>query len=141
MDIYCGAKKVPKNKRIGSMVECAEKGQVMYWGLKKIDNRVMENVQSQKKVSLDKARTNKIKLDTRLKKMLKDLENAKDKEKKQTLKKDIEKTKKELEKATKEFKEAFKLSEEKKASKNSSKKETKKSTKKSTKKQTKTGKK
>lgn len=117
MDIYCGAKKVPKNKKIGSMIECAEKGQVMYWGLKKIDNRVMENIQIPKKVSLDKARTNKIKLDTRLKKMLKDLENTKDKEKKQTLKKDIEKTKKDLEKATKEYKEVFKISEEKKASK------------------------
>jgi hypothetical protein len=125
MDIYCGAKKVPKNKKLGSMVECAEKGQVMYWGVKKIDSRVLENTQGQKKVSLDKARTNKIKLDTRLKKMVKDLENAKDKEKKQTIKKNIEKTKKELEKATKEFKEAFKLSEEKKASKKGTKKTTK----------------
>ena len=131
MDIYCGAKKVPKNKKLGSMVECAEKGQVSYWGIKKIDNRVLENTQGQKKVSLDKARTNKIKLDTRLKKMLKDLEVAKDKEKKQSLKKDIEKTKKELEKAIKEYKDAFKISEEKKSSK--------KSTKKSTKKQTKSG--
>ncbi len=121
MDIYCGAKKVPKNKKIGSMVECAEKGQVMYWGLKKIDSKVMEKATTQKKVSLDKARTNKIKLDTRLKKMMKDLENSKDKEKKQTLKKDIEKTKKELEKATKEYKEVFKMSEEKKASKKNTK--------------------
>ncbi len=134
MDIYCGAKKVPKNKKLGSMVECAEKGQVMYWGVKKIDNRVLENVQGQKKVSLDKARTNKIKLDTRLKKMVKDLENAKDKEKKQTLKKNIEKTKKELEKATKEFKEAFKISEDKKASKKLTKKTTKKTSKSGTKK-------
>lgn len=126
MDIYCGAKKVPKNKKIGSMIECAEKGQVSYWGLKKIDTRIMENIKSKKKLSLDKSRTNKIKLDTRLKKMLKDLESVKDKEKKQSLKKDIEKTKKELEKATKVYKEAFKLSEEKKASKKSIKKTSKK---------------
>ena len=126
MDIYCGSKKVPKNKRIGSMIECAEKGQVSYWGLKKIDTRIMENIKTKKKVSLDKSRTNKIKLDTRLKKMIKDLENTKDKEKKQSLKKDIEKTKKELEKATKIYKEAFKLSEEKKASKKIVKKNSKK---------------
>ena len=131
-DIYCGSKKVPKNKRVGSMKECAEKGQVSYWGLKKIDTKVLEEAQGQKKVSLDKARMNKIKLDTRLKKLTKDLDASKDKEKKQSIKKDIEKTKKDLEKATKEFKDAFKLSEEKKASKSSSKKTTKKSTKKST---------
>lgn len=133
-DIYCGAKKVPKNKKIGSMKECAEKGQVMYWGLKKIDTRVLENAQGQKKVSLDKARMNKIKLDTRLKKLTKDLDAAKTKEKKTTLKKEIDKTKKELDKATKEFKEAFKMSEEKKASKKASKKLSKKTTKKGTKK-------
>ena len=126
MDIYCGSKKVPKNKRIGSMIECAEKGQVSYWGLKKIDTRIMENIKTKKKVSLDKSRTNKIKLDTRLKKMVKDLESTKDKEKKQSLKKDIEKTKTELEKATKIYKEAFKLSEEKKASKKIVKKTSKK---------------
>ena len=119
MNIYCGSKKVPKNKRLGSMIECAEKGQVSYWGLKKIDTRIIDNVKSKKKISLDKSRANKIKLDARLKKMLKDLDSAKDKEKKQSLKKDIEKTKKELEKATKIYKEAFKLSEEKKNSKKS----------------------
>ena len=95
MNIYCGSKKVPKNKRLGSMIECAEKGQVSYWGLKKIDTRIIDNVKSKIKISLDKSRANKIKLDARLKKMLKDLDSAKDKEKKQSLKKDIEKTKKE----------------------------------------------
>jgi hypothetical protein len=120
-DIYCGIKKVPKNKKLGSMKECAEKGQVSYWGLKKIDTKILENSKSVKKMSLDKTRTNKIKLDTRLKKLTKDLDVAKDKEKKSTLKKEITKTKKDLEKATKEYKEAFRLSEEKKASKSSKK--------------------
>ena len=54
MDIYCGSRKVPKNKRLGSMIECAEKGQVSYWGLKKIDTRIMDNVKTKKKISLDK---------------------------------------------------------------------------------------
>ncbi len=116
-DIYCGIKTVPKNKKLGSMKECAEKGEVKYWGLKKIDTKILENTKSTKKLSLDKTRTNKIKLDTRLKKLTKDLDAEKNKEKKQTLKKQITKTKKDLEKATKEYKEAFKLSEEKKKSK------------------------
>ncbi len=129
-DIYCGIKKVPKNKKLGSMKDCAEKGQVTYWGLKKIDNKILESSQKNKKVSLDKARLNKIKLDTRLKKLNKDLDNTKEKEKKATIKKEIDKTKKELEKATKQFKEAFKLSEDKKASKKTTKKTTKKGSKK-----------
>ncbi len=133
-DIYCGSKKLPKNKKMGSMKECAEKGQVTYWGIKKIDSRILENMQGQKKMSLDKARMQKIKLDTRLKKLTKDLDATKEKEKKQTIKKQMEKTKKELEKATKDFKEAFRLAEEKKASKKSTKKTTKKTTKKATKK-------
>jgi thiamine pyrophosphokinase len=120
-DIYCGAKKLPKNKRYGSMAECAEKGQVSYWGIKKIDSRVLENSKGQKKLSLDKARLAKIKLDTRLKKLTKDLDSVKEKEKKQTIKKELEKTKKELVKATKDFKEAFNLAEEKKAKKTSKK--------------------
>jgi hypothetical protein len=130
-DIYCGIKKVPKNKKLGSMKDCAEKGQVTYWGLKKIDNKILESSQKNKKVSLDKARLNKIKLDTRLKKLNKDLDNTKEKEKKSTIKKEIEKTKKELDKATTQFKEAFKLSEDKKKT---SKKLTKKNTKKGSKK-------
>ena len=129
-DIYCGIKKVPKNKKLGSMKDCAEKGQVTYWGLKKIDNKILESSQKNKKVSLDKARLNKIKLDTRLKKLNKDLDNTKEKEKKTTIKKEIDKTKKELEKATKNFKEAFKLSEDKKASKKTTRKATKKGSKK-----------
>ena len=125
-DIYCGSKKLPKNKRYGSMKECAEKGQVMYWGLNKIDTKILNSAQSTKKISLDKARTNKIKFETRLKKLTKDYDASKDKEKKQTLKKELSKTKKELEKATKEYKDAFNLAEEKKASKKASKKSSKK---------------
>jgi hypothetical protein len=125
-DIYCGSKKVPKNKKLGSMVECAQKGQISYWGIKKIDNRVLENVSKTKQISLDKARLNKIKFDTRLKKLTKDLEFEKDKEKQKLIKKNIELTKKEVAKATKEFKIALDLDTEKKASKKLTKKTTKK---------------
>ena len=73
------------------MKECAEKGQVMYWGLNKIDTKILNSAQSTKKISLDKARTNKIKFETRLKKLTKDYDASKDKEKKQTLKKELSK--------------------------------------------------
>jgi hypothetical protein len=122
LSIYCGINKLQKNKRLGSMKERAEKGQVSYWGLKKIDARLLASTKVSKKMSLDKTRMNKIKFDTRLKKLTKDYENEKDKTKKQTIKKNIEKTKKAVEKATKEYKAAFQLSEKKKASKKASKK-------------------
>lgn len=116
-DIYCGINKVPKNKRLGSMKECAEKKQVSYWGLKKIDTRVLENAKGKKQLTLSKTRTTKIRLDARLKRLTKEFDVEKNKTKKQTIKKDIEKTKKELKKATKDFKQAFRLSEQKKSKK------------------------
>jgi hypothetical protein len=41
--IYCGTKKLTKNQRIGSLKECAEKKQIRYYGIKKIDNKTLEN--------------------------------------------------------------------------------------------------
>jgi hypothetical protein len=34
-DIYCSIGKVPSGKRLGSMKECAELGQIRYYGIKK----------------------------------------------------------------------------------------------------------
>ena len=36
-DIFCGIGKMPKKSRRGTMRECAEKGQIRYYGIKKID--------------------------------------------------------------------------------------------------------
>lgn len=47
---YCGIGKVPKNKKRGSMKECAEQGQIRYYGLKKIDKRLAENAAKLKKL-------------------------------------------------------------------------------------------
>ena len=40
--IYCGVADVPKGSKLGSMVECAKKNQVRYWGVKKIDPKILE---------------------------------------------------------------------------------------------------
>lgn len=122
MDVpYCGSKVVPKNRRLGTMKECAELGKVNYYGVKKVDTRVLNNVVPLKKLNLDKVRAVKIGVDARLKKLNKDYESIKDSEKKKTIKKEITKTKKELEKATKDYKETFKKVEEKKAKKTTTK--------------------
>lgn len=41
-DIYCGIGNIPKGQHRGSMKDCAEKGQVRYYGIKKIDSKVLE---------------------------------------------------------------------------------------------------
>ena len=48
-DIYCGIGKPPKGKKIGSMKECAEMGQVRYYGIKKVDKKLIDNILNEKK--------------------------------------------------------------------------------------------
>ena len=41
---YCGIKDpLPKNKRLGTMDECYSRGEIRYFGLNKIDSKVIEN--------------------------------------------------------------------------------------------------
>jgi hypothetical protein len=41
-NIFCGIGKMPKKSRRGTMQECAEKGQVRYYGIKKVDKKALE---------------------------------------------------------------------------------------------------
>lgn len=41
-DIYCGINKTPKGQRLGTMKECAEKGQIRRFGINKIDKKTLE---------------------------------------------------------------------------------------------------
>ena len=41
-NIYCGIGKIQKGHRRGNMRECAEKGQIRYYGIKKIDTKTLE---------------------------------------------------------------------------------------------------
>jgi hypothetical protein len=47
--IYCGIGKVPKGYRLGSMVECLEKGKVNLYGLHKIYSKLIKQKQASKK--------------------------------------------------------------------------------------------
>ena len=46
---YCGVGKLPKGYHRGNMKECAELGQIRYWGLKKADSKIIEA--SKKKIT------------------------------------------------------------------------------------------
>lgn len=41
-ETYCGINKLPKGKRYGSMIECAEQGQVRRYGTNKMDPKTLE---------------------------------------------------------------------------------------------------
>jgi len=47
--IYCGIGKVPKNYRLGSMIECLENHKVNLYGLYKIDSKLIKQKLSSKK--------------------------------------------------------------------------------------------
>ncbi len=49
--VYCGVDKVPKGKKRGTMKDCAIAGQIRYYGLKKIDSRLVEHAKSAKRGS------------------------------------------------------------------------------------------
>lgn len=49
--IYCGIGKIPKSSRLGSMKECAEKKQIRYYGVKKVDSKLIEATKTKKKKS------------------------------------------------------------------------------------------
>lgn len=51
---YCGVNNVPKGKHRGSMKECAEKGEIRYYGIKKVDKRLIEGVKAKKYKKLNK---------------------------------------------------------------------------------------
>jgi seryl-tRNA synthetase len=100
-DIYCGINKLPKNKRIGSMKECAENNKVFLYGYKKIDPAIIKMVKMEKKQEMGKKKL-LIKITTilakikKLKNLIKDKEGDKD---------DIKKAKETIKKLQTEFKE------------------------------------
>lgn len=144
-DIYCGIGKVPKNSRLGSMKECAENGQIRYYGLKKIDTKIIEATKAQtaKVNSVDKLKRYIIKLDGRIKRLNGIIKYSKKEDEVKEAKSTLKKTKEEQDKYKKQYKQMMTEAEaeKKKASKKGTKKQTggKKASKKGTKKGSKKG--
>ncbi len=84
LEPYCGIKDpLPKNKRLGTMDECYTVGEVRYYGLNKIDSRIIENKKKKDLIStletdytmlLLKAKKNLIQIKA-LKKKIEDLKD------------------------------------------------------------------
>jgi hypothetical protein len=108
-DIYCGAKEVPpkKNQKRGSMKQCVEKGTYSYWGIKKIDPRLIKDARSgsKKLPRRDTVLNNIAKYKGRIKNLKGKIEAAKDKKAKEQAEKDLKKAQEELKKYGDIFKE------------------------------------
>jgi hypothetical protein len=95
--IYCGIKDpIPSNNRLGSMEECLNKNKVNYYGIKKIDSRLLESKKKEKEELENKKLINKLRIEIsgfvgKETKLKKDLSNAKTVESKNKIIKDIEK--------------------------------------------------
>lgn len=44
--VVCGIGKIQKNQRLGSMKECADKKQIRYWGVNKVDPKILERART-----------------------------------------------------------------------------------------------
>ena len=102
-NIYCGASTiVPKNKQRGTMKECYDLNQVRYWGIKKIDNKILNSTSKKKRKenTKDKLLRNKLlekvaSIDGKAKKLKKKIEFTQNPTKKnlKEFKKEVEKLK------------------------------------------------
>jgi len=109
-DIYCGIKPVPKNKTLGSMKQCANAQQVRYYGIKKVDKKLLET----KKTKSKNDRMTIIKEMSKLKGILHRLDREirtksvrEDPKKKSQMEKDIANTKKKYNEKAREYNNKF----------------------------------
>lgn len=105
-DAYCGIKSVPEGKKRGSMKECAENGKISYYGIKKIDMKLVEA--ASKKKSKSKYSKNDLivkigALNGKIKKITKDLPYEKEKSVRTELEKELKKLEEELKVYKKEY--------------------------------------
>ena len=52
--IYCGAGDIPSGHRRGTMQECIEKNQIRYYGVKKIDSRILSKLRTARDVASER---------------------------------------------------------------------------------------
>ena len=53
---YCGVRKVPKNRKLGTFLECMDRGQVRYYGIKHTSFQINAALEAKKKIANLKAK-------------------------------------------------------------------------------------
>ena len=126
-DVYCGAKKVPKGKRLGSMQECVESGKIMYWGVKKIDSKTLATIGAAKKsLSMDKLMIKAIGIKGKIKKDKDDIKYAKDAKKKKEAEESLKEHQEELKQVMAQYRAVDKVVKDKEKKKSKKTKKSKK---------------
>ena len=136
--IYCGVGPVPKNHKLGTMQECLDKNMVKYWGLKKVDPRILEASKHTKKPrkmhKIENIRIAQVSLRGKIRKQTTDLEKEKNTARKAEINKEITELRKKLNEVNEQAKMFEKEKEAKTIPKKTSKKPSKKVAKKTSKK-------
>jgi len=103
--VVCGIGKVGKNQKLGSMKECAEKKQIRYWGVNKVDPKILELAKkgSKRGESRKSIILKMVGLRGKLTKLRKEIAATKDKKEKDKLEKEKAKFEAELEVVAKKF--------------------------------------
>jgi len=128
---YCGIGTMTKQHRRGSMKECAEQGQIRFYGLKKIDSKLVESVKKGSKKTTGPSLMSQLgTIRGKILKFKKDYKYEKDKAKKEEIKETIRKLVKESEQITKQMNKAGGKRGSKRVSKKTSRKATRKTTRK-----------
>ena len=73
---YCGIKKVPKSRRLGTMKDCAKSSQIRYWGINKVDERILSK-QKKKPIKRVKLSDKKVQPSSKIKAPKKDISSSK----------------------------------------------------------------
>lgn len=96
LKIFCGiSQPVPKGHRLGSMKECLEMKQVRYYGLKKMDSKLIESVIGSKN-NTEELRARYSTLRVNFNKLKKELQKTKNADVKKELLKKLEEMTKEI---------------------------------------------
>lgn len=111
-EAYCGIKKkIPKGKHRGSMKECVKKGEVRYYGLHKVDQKILSKKDKIKDdylgLTVSEMKAVLRKLNGKLLKMKKDYKMERDEKKKQQMKKDYKRLQDEFNRANKIYKKEY----------------------------------
>lgn len=122
-DYYCGVREVPKNRRRGTMKECVEDGEIRYFGVKKVDPKMIKLAGSKKKkVTAAKMLPKVTSLDAKERRLKEDIKYEKDKKKKKELTKELDKISKERKEVRTKYNELLRKEEKERKEKSKGKK-------------------
>ena len=75
---YCGVRKVPKNRHLGTFIECSDRGQLRYYGMKDESFQISAILAAKKKIANEKAKLRRQKANEKKKEAINKIKQAND---------------------------------------------------------------